>query len=99
MTDPTPTAPDAIPSAWICRCEEITADEVRAAVAAGARSLNDVKRQTRVGMGPCQGIYCLPTVATLLRAGTTLPPAAIIPMTARPPVRPVPLDLLANPDG
>lgn len=95
MTDPVP--PDAVPTAWLCRCEEITVDEVRAAVAAGARSLNDAKRRTKVGMGPCQGIYCLPAVAAVIGAETGLAADLVTPMTARPPVRPLPLDRLAGP--
>lgn len=91
-------APTATPSHWLCRCEEIPADDVRGAIAAGARTLNDVKRRSRAGMGPCQGVYCLPAVAALLRAETGLPADLIPPMTARPPVRPIALDLLAAAD-
>lgn len=80
----------------VCRCEEIGADEIRAAIAAGARTVGDVKRQTRAGMGLCQGIFCVPIVAALLHAETGRPLAAIAPMTARPPVRPLPLGALAD---
>jgi NAD(P)H-nitrite reductase large subunit len=81
---------------YICRCEEITADEVRAAIAAGARGVNDVKRRTRAGMGLCQGIFCVPTIVSYLHAELQVPQAEIAPMTARPPVRPIPLELLAE---
>lgn len=93
MIDHPPTAP-----AHVCRCEEIGADAVRRAIVAGARTVNDVKRQTRAGMGPCQGIYCVPAVAALLAAETGLPAERIAPMTARPPVRPLPLERLAESD-
>lgn len=96
MTDS--SAPTIGPSHWLCRCEEVTADDVRAAIAAGARGPNDVKRRTRAGMGSCQGVYCLPAVAALLRSETGLPPDRVPPMTARPPVRPIGLDLLAAAD-
>lgn len=82
---------------WLCRCEEVSIEEVHGAVAAGARTLNDVKRRTRLGMGACQGIYCLPHAARLLLspadAGAT-PPA---PMTVRPPLRPIALERMATP--
>ena len=88
---PAPTAP-----CDLCRCEEIAADEVRAAIAEGARSVNDVKRRTRAGMGLCQGIYCVPAIAQLLHTDAGLPRDRIAPMTARPPVRPIPLERLAD---
>jgi len=94
MSDQAPTAPT-----HVCRREEIGAAAIRLAVADGARSVNDVKRQTRAGMGPCQGIFCVPAIAALLVAETGLPPDRIAPMTARPPVRPLPLERLAESDA
>lgn len=81
---------------YVCRCEEIAEDEIRQAIADGARSVNDVKRRTRAGMGLCQGIFCVRPIADLLRETAGVPDDAIVPMTARPPVRPVPLWLLAE---
>jgi sarcosine oxidase subunit beta len=80
----------------LCRCEEITADEVRRAIEFGARTVNDVKRQTRAGMGVCQGIYCVPEIAAALTILTGTPPHEIAPMTARPPVRLVPVSRLTD---
>ena len=71
----------------LCRCEEVTAGEVRDAIEAGARTVNDVKRQTRAGMGVCQGIYCVAEIARALNARTGIAPDAAGPLTARPPVR------------
>ncbi|MGH2532001.1 MAG: (2Fe-2S)-binding protein [Thermomicrobiales bacterium] len=81
---------------YACRCEEIGLDEVREAIAEGARSVNDVKRRTRAGMGICQGVYCVGPIADLIAAETGLSPREIVPMTARPPVRLVSLGLLAD---
>ena len=79
----------------LCRCEEISLTEVRQAIAEGARTVNDVKRRTRAGMGVCQGIYCTRSIALLLHeAGVPLEDLA--PMTARPPARLIPIDLLAG---
>ncbi|MFJ7152467.1 FAD-dependent oxidoreductase [Streptomyces sp. NPDC100445] len=72
----------------VCRCEEVTAGEVREAVGAlGAGDLRTVKLLTRAGMGWCQGRMCAPGVAGL----------AGCPLTAgrRPFARPVPLGVLA----
>ena len=87
--------PDAAPC-FTCRCEEVDEDAIRAAIADGARTVNDVKRRTRAGMGLCQGIFCVPTIAALVHAATGIPLGEIAPMTARPPVRPIPLEYLAD---
>jgi thioredoxin reductase len=79
----------------VCRCEQVCAEQVRAAIGQGARSLNDVKRRSRAGMGPCQGIFCLPAIASMLCDEAGVAPAALVPMTPRPPARIVPLAALA----
>lgn len=83
-------------SAYVaCRCEDISMADVVLALQNGARTLNDVKRRTRAGMGPCQGIYCMPAVAALVAEATGIPISQVEPMTLRPPVRMVPLELFA----
>ncbi|KUO13048.1 NAD(P)/FAD-dependent oxidoreductase [Streptomyces sp. DSM 15324] len=74
----------------VCRCEEVTAGAVRAAVGSlGAGDLRTVKLLTRAGMGWCQGRMCEPGVAGV--AGCAATPAR------RPLARPVPLGVLAAP--
>jgi bacterioferritin-associated ferredoxin len=80
----------------VCRCEDVTDDEIVAALGEGARTLNDVKRRTRVGMGMCQGRWCSQAVAALVAEQTGQALAAPAPMTARPPVQPVALGVLAD---
>ena len=68
-----PRAPsrDAVPRKLIlCRCEDVTADDVTHAVAAGFRSIEEVKRYTGFGTGPCQGKECLSNVARAIAAMT-----------------------------
>lgn len=79
----------------ICRCEEVAVAQVVAALQHGALSIDDVKRRTRVGMGACQGIFCVPAVAAMVAEGTGTPIGQLAPMTVRPPVRPIPLEALA----
>ncbi|MFF8860732.1 NAD(P)/FAD-dependent oxidoreductase [Streptomyces sp. NPDC015139] len=72
----------------VCRCEEVTAREVRtAADTLGASDPRTVKLLTRAGMGWCQGRMCAPAVAAL--TGCPLTPGR------RPFARPVPLGVLA----
>ena len=96
MTEMDGGAAPRTPVTYVCRCEEITGDRIRAAIAEGALSVNDVKRRTRAGMGPCQGIFCVGPIADLLAVERGLLRAEIVPMTARPPVRLVPLAALAE---
>jgi glycerol-3-phosphate dehydrogenase len=43
----------------ICECELVTRDRViKAIVEGGAANVDDVRRETRLGMGPCQGGFC-----------------------------------------
>ena len=76
----------------ICRCEEITAGEIWGAVNSGARSLNEVKRYTRAGMGLCQGRMCEYTIAELISSSTNQSIESVGYFTPRPPVKPLPLD-------
>lgn len=80
----------------ICRCEEITKDEIRDAIKNGIHTLNGIKRVTRAGMGLCQGETCQRLVTQILAQELDLKPADIEPTTARGPVRPIRLAVFAN---
>jgi bacterioferritin-associated ferredoxin len=95
-----PAAPTANPAEdddlIVCRCEEITKGEIRAAIRGGMATLNGVKRVTRAGMGLCQGQTCQRLVTQILCGELGLSPADVAPTTARAPVRPVRLAALAT---
>jgi bacterioferritin-associated ferredoxin len=80
----------------VCRCEDVTAPEIQAAMDEGATTLNDIKRRTRAGMGMCQGRWCSHALAALVAERTGQPMRALAPMTARPPVCPISLGVLAD---
>lgn len=74
----------------VCRCEEITAGQVREAARLGATGPNQVKAFLRAGMGPCQGRMCGTVVAGLIaqisgasmeEVGALRPRAPFKPMT------------------
>lgn len=50
----------------VCRCEEQTRGQLKAAFDQGARLPDELKGLTRCGMGPCQGRQCGHTVSELL---------------------------------
>jgi NADPH-dependent 2,4-dienoyl-CoA reductase/sulfur reductase-like enzyme len=79
----------------VCRCEEVTAGQIREAVAGGATGPNQLKAFLRCGMGPCQGRLCALTVTELVAAERRLPPAEIGTYRARPPFKPVTMGELA----
>jgi NADPH-dependent 2,4-dienoyl-CoA reductase/sulfur reductase-like enzyme len=83
----------------VCRCEGVTAGEIRRAVREGTTALNDIKKRTRSGMGYCQGTNCTPTIAAILAREFGVKPETIKMMTTRPPARPIPLALLLATDA
>src|SRR5919112_5017545 len=86
-------------AAFVCRCEEVLLEEVVAAISVGAQTVDDIKRRTRAGMGTCQGIFCVPVIAAMVAQATSVPIDRVAGITARPPVRPVMLETLANLQG
>jgi glycerol-3-phosphate dehydrogenase len=50
----------------ICECELATKARVLAAIDSGATNLDDIRRDVRMGMGPCQGGWCIYRTAALL---------------------------------
>lgn len=54
--------------ASVCECEEVTAGEVKNAFRElHTQTLDDLRRRTRMGMGPCQGMLCSCRAAELAR--------------------------------
>jgi len=51
----------------ICRCERVTAGEIRALIRAGVRDMNHIKGVTRAGMGACGGKTCTNLIKQLFR--------------------------------
>ncbi len=80
--DPTATRP-------VCFCTGTTYAEASASIRDGARSVDDVKRQAKAGMGPCQGRGCHRAVVRLLDVVGGVDVATLPPMRVRPPVRPL----------
>lgn len=79
----------------VCRCEEITAGAIRAAVASGANGPNQIKAFLRCGMGPCQGRFCASTVTRLIAEERGVPESEVGTFRLRPPIKPVALSAFA----
>ena len=79
----------------ICRCEGVTHGQLKDCIQnSGARTVNQVKKLTRAGMGPCQGRTCAGTVEKILALEADTPLGSE-PLHYRPPVRGVHLGSLA----
>jgi len=82
----------------VCRCERITAGEVRAEIRAGVRDMNILKATIRTGMGACGGRTCTDLILRLYREeGIDLKEVTL--PTNRPFVAEVPLSAFAGVDG
>ena len=81
----------------VCRCEELTRQQVEQGIEFGGTSLRTLKVATRLGMGPCQGKMCWPSAARLIAAQTGKSVEACGPVSVRPPVGALEMsDLLSN---
>jgi NADPH-dependent 2,4-dienoyl-CoA reductase/sulfur reductase-like enzyme len=79
----------------VCRCEEVTANDILDAVAIGATGPNQLKAYRRAGMGPCQGRLCGLTVTELMAQARGKSPQEIGYYRLRTPVKPITLAELA----
>jgi len=80
----------------VCRCEEVTAGEVRASLEKGVPGPNQVKSLLRTGMGPCQGRFCGLTLSELVAKHTGEMPSSVGYYRIRPPLKPLLLTELAD---
>jgi NADPH-dependent 2,4-dienoyl-CoA reductase/sulfur reductase-like enzyme len=79
----------------VCRCESISAKQIRDAVALGCQGPNQMKAFTRCGMGPCQGRLCgLPAAQIIAQArGVGMDEVGVF--HVRPPLKPLSVAELA----
>jgi NADPH-dependent 2,4-dienoyl-CoA reductase/sulfur reductase-like enzyme len=80
----------------VCRCEEVTAEQIRGAANLGVPGPNQMKAFLRCGMGPCQGRMCGLTVTELIAAERGIHPRDVGYWRLRPPVKPITLGELAS---
>ncbi|MGI4983171.1 MAG: FAD-dependent oxidoreductase [Janthinobacterium lividum] len=86
--------------AVVCRCEAITAGELRRVVReTGAREANRAKAFSRVGMGRCQGRFCAHAGAEIIAAEARVPLATVGRLRGQAPVKPLPMALSVEADA
>lgn len=82
----------------ICLCEDLTEDDISAAIDLGFRDLESLKRYTGAFTGPCQGKVCAMNVIKILAEKTSKRIEDVGVTTFRPPVKPIPLGILLDVD-
>lgn len=73
---------------FVCLCEDVTVDELRSAIRRGYTDIEDIKRITGIGTGPCQGKQCLQVFRRLLAEETGQDVDGMPLTTIRPPMWP-----------
>jgi len=79
----------------VCRCERVTAGEIRALIRQGYRDINEIKAVSRAGMGSCGAKTCTALIHRLFR-DEGIPDAEVVDQTPRPLFMEVPLGVFAG---
>lgn len=82
--------------AIVCRCEDITEEDVLNVIDAGYTDIEELRKVLRIGMGPCQGRVCIQLVMKILEKKTGKKVTKVSLPTSRPPIVPVSLGTLAS---
>ncbi|MGI6677546.1 MAG: (2Fe-2S)-binding protein [Dehalobacterium sp.] len=80
----------------VCRCEDITLERIHQLIAEGYCTIDEIKRVSRAGMGPCQGRTCRMLIAQELAKALGVSMEEVIMPTFRPPVKAVKLGTFAG---
>lgn len=79
----------------ICRCEHISADQIRDLIRQGVRDINQIKAATKATMGSCGGKTCLSLIKKIFRE-EGIPLEAVTDPPHRPVFVEMPLDILSK---
>ena len=79
----------------VCRCERVTAQQLRALIRTGIRDMNHLKAVTRCGMGACGGKTC-PNLINRIFREEGIPADQVADLTRRPLFMEVPLGAFAG---
>lgn len=80
----------------LCRCEDLTRERILACIKSGCTTIDEIKRITRAGMGPCQGRTCRMLIAQELSDYYHVPLEEVLMPTFRPPTKPISMGILAD---
>jgi sarcosine oxidase, subunit alpha len=81
----------------VCACMDVSAQEIISRLDNGETHVEEIKRSTACGMGPCQGFPCWETMRSVISSATGSPIADV--PTSRPPCRGITVAQAAGLDG
>ncbi len=82
----------------ICRCEDLTLEEIREWIKKGYGTLEELKRASRIGMGSCQGRTCRRHLINELAWASGKEPGEVDLSTFRPPTKPLKFESIIEAD-
>ena len=80
----------------ICRCEDITLKDIKEMLEDGYQTIDEIKRISRCGMGPCQGRTCRPLMIDIIARHRGIDKSEVELPTFRPPTKPIKLGTIAD---
>lgn len=80
----------------ICRCEGITLGEIKKLIKEGYETIDEIKRISRAGMGPCQGRTCRHLLLQEIAKETGQNMKNMPMSTFRPPIKPINIGIIAG---
>ena len=82
----------------VCRCERVSAGEIRELIRQGYRDINEIKAVSRAGMGSCGAKTCTSLIHRLFR-DEGIPDAEVVDQIDRPLFMEIPLGIFAGVPG
>ena len=82
----------------VCRCEDVTEEEILEAMNQDYTTLDELKKHLRVGTGPCQGRTCMKVMEKMLAKKTGKTIDDLEKPRVRPPLKPIPLYVYGEKD-
>jgi len=83
---------------YLCRCEDITLEDLHKMLDQGMTSMEEIKRKSRCCKGPCQGRTCRELIAKEISSYLGTPMGELDIPTFRPPLKPISLGAIAKGD-
>jgi NAD(P)H-nitrite reductase large subunit len=80
----------------ICRCSDVTLRDIRKLIKEGYTNIEEIKRITRAGMGPCQGRTCGQIILREISLSIGKDMSELKPYTSRPPIKPIKINTIAK---
>jgi bacterioferritin-associated ferredoxin len=80
----------------VCRCEEVTMEQLEEAYQSGCCTARQIKMKTRATMGACQGRVCRQMLDAWVHLKNPQFPRDAEQLSYRPPIRPVTFGQLAK---